>query len=315
MYKNTIYEKELEKNMIQDLKNEVFDNHFTDIKPLDDDYIFVFRGHGKKDDTLLMSKADGFVSLPKYFEIKDNLIENEYIYLFSISKAKFFLAKEKSTEKLEYKLENNLAKPGMDGQNVECMEYSFYRIKELRKSSPQNLCFAGLTAYHLFVWYRDNQYCGRCATKVIHDHKERMLKCPTCGNMIFPKICPAVIIGLRDGDRLMMSRYANREYKGRALLAGFCEIGETPEETVVREVMEEVGLKATNVTYFGSQPWGIDCNLLLGYYADVSGDVNVTIDKEELAAASFVKREDIEPEPITESLTATMIEEFRCGRW
>ena len=78
--------------MIQDLKNEVFDNHFTDIKPLDDDYIFVFRGHGKKDDTLLMSKADGLVSLPKYFEIKDNLIENEYIYLFSISEAKFFLA-------------------------------------------------------------------------------------------------------------------------------------------------------------------------------------------------------------------------------
>ena len=141
------------------------------------------------------------------------------------------------------------------------------------------------------------------------------MKCPSCGNMIFPKICPAVIIGLRDGDRLMMSRYANREYKGRALLAGFCEVGETPEETVVREVMEEVGLKATNVTYFGSQPWGIDCNLLLGYYADVSGDVDVTIDKEELAAASFVKREDIEPEPITESLTATMIEEFRCGRW
>ena len=83
---------------------------------------------------------------------------------------------------------------------------------------------------------------------------------------------------------------------------------------MVREVMEEVGLKATNVTYFGSQPWGLDSNLLLGYFADVEGDINIRLDEEELECAGFVKREDIEPDDNLMSLTATMIEEFRMGR-
>ena len=84
---------------------------------------------------------------------------------------------------------------------------------------------------------------------------ERMMQCPKCGLMEFPKICPAVIIGVIDGDRILMSKYAGREYKKYALLAGFTEIGETLEETVSREVMEEVGLKVKNITYYKNQPW------------------------------------------------------------
>ena len=88
-----------------------------------------------------------------------------------------------------------------------------------------------------------------------------MLQCPVCNNMVFPKIAPAVIIGLTNNDQIMMTKYAGREYKRYALIAGFTEIGETAEETVHREVMEEVGLKVKNIRYYKSQPWGFDSNL------------------------------------------------------
>ena len=75
-----------------------------------------------------------------------------------------------------------------------------------------------------------------------------------CGNMEYPKICPAVIVGVTDGDRLLMSKYAGRAYKNYALIAGFTEIGETVEQTVAREVMEEVGLKVKNIRYYKASP-------------------------------------------------------------
>ncbi len=75
------------------------------------------------------------------------------------------------------------------------------------------------------------------------DDRERMLLPPHCGNLIYPKIAPAVIVAVTDGDRILMTRYQGRVYKGYALIAGFTEIGETAEDTVRREVMEEVGLQ------------------------------------------------------------------------
>lgn len=94
-----------------------------------------------------------------------------------------------------------------------------------------------------------------------------MLRCPKCGNLIYPKIAPAVIVAVTRGDQILMTRYQGRDYKGYALIAGFTEIGETAEDTVRREVMEEVGLQVKDLRYYGSQPWGADANLLLGFLA------------------------------------------------
>ena len=110
-----------------------------------------------------------------------------------------------------------------------------------------------------------------------------------------------------------MTKYAGREYKRYALIAGFTEIGETAEETVHREVMEEVGLKVKNIRYYKSQPWGFDSNLLLGYYCEVDGGTSITMDETELATARFVKRDKIEEDKNLLSLTATMIDRFRKG--
>ena len=135
----------------------------------------------------------------------------------------------------------------------------------------------------------------------------------SCHNMEFPKICPAVIIGVTDGDKILMSKYAGRTYKKYALLAGFTEIGETLEETVQREVMEEVGLKVKNIRYYKSQPWSFTDTLLMGFYCDLDGGAAITLDREELAMAEWFQRDEIPVEPERDSITNEMIIRFKNG--
>lgn len=143
-----------------------------------------------------------------------------------------------------------------------------------------------------------------------------MLQC-SCGNLVFPKIAPAIIVGVTNGDKLLMTKYANREYKRYALIAGFTEIGETPEQTVEREVFEEAGVKVKNIRYYKSQPWGFDSNLLLGYFAELDGDSHITMDTEELSTAEWIRREAIETEQddrVNLSLTREMMMVFKNGK-
>lgn len=180
-----------------------------------------------------------------------------------------------------------------------------------RHVKPRHLAFAGITGYQLYQWYQDHRYCGRCGKRMKQDTKERMLYCESCKNMEYPKICPAVIIGVTDGNRILMSKYAGRAYKKYALIAGFTEIGETVEETVKREVMEEVGLKVKNIRYYKSQPWSFSDTLLLGFYCDLDGTDQIILDEEELALAEWFDRKDIPEMETTESLTNEMIRHFK----
>ena len=182
----------------------------------------------------------------------------------------------------------------------------------LRISEPKARAFAAVTGLHLNYWYSRNRYCGRCGAELRRSETERALVCPECRNLIFPTIAPAVIIGVVQNGRILVSHYANRPYGGLALLAGFCEIGETPEDTVRREVMEEVGLKVTRTQYAGSQPWGFDHDLLLGYYCEVeSGDIR--IDQSELRDAYWLRRDEIGELSDSASLTFSLIARFRDG--
>ena len=97
-------------------------------------------------------------------------------------------------------------------------------------------------------------------------------------------------------------------------MAGFTEIGESFEETVRREVMEEVGLKVKNVRYYKSQPWGFADNVLAGFFCEVDGDTNITMDSEELSTAEWVSREDIQVEFEDMSLTNEMIYSFKVDK-
>ena len=147
-----------------------------------------------------------------------------------------------------------------------------------------------------------------------HDEKIRMLKCPKCGNQVFPKIAPAVIVGVTDNDKILLTKYADREYKRYALIAGFTEIGETIEETVAREVFEETGVHIKDITYYKSQPWGYDGNVLMGFFAKLDGDRKITIDEDELSVAEWVNYKDVPDDEEKISLTREMMTYFRKER-
>ena len=97
-------------------------------------------------------------------------------------------------------------------------------------------------------------------------------------------------------------------------MAGFTEIGETLEETVAREVMEETGIKVRNIRYYKSQPWGMAQDILAGFYCDAEGNAEIHMDKDELRYAEWVQRNDIVLQENNLSLTNEMMKVFKENR-
>lgn len=271
--------------MLQDLGKHTFKNEFSLKRiPKDDDLVFVFK------EREVFVKGDGKES-PIVLPTVSCFDKSKLIYLFSIDEKAYFL----------FTGDKCLS---IDG-------FTWQHNTVLRSDNPRIECFAGFTAYHLFNWYLTNRFCGKCGSKTEHSSKERALICPVCGNVIYPKIAPAVIVGITDGDNIVVTRYKDRPYRGVALIAGFCEIGETPEQTANREAMEEVGLKIKDLKYCGSQPWGMDSNILFGFMAKVDGDTKIVRDEGELAEAVWQSRDDIVESDSVISLTKTMINDFK----
>ncbi|MDD6042804.1 MAG: NAD(+) diphosphatase [Eubacteriaceae bacterium] len=271
--------------MIQDLENKRLANEFRDVKAMDQDLVFCFDGAC----FALQESVDGSLSLPRAWDFQASKLQ----YLFSIEDDRYFLALDESIPE----------------------GYSTKTFREIRTAGNKELAFATATAYHLYQWYRDNRFCGRCGKPLVHSHMERMLRCDHCGNSVYPKIAPAVIVGITNGDKILMTKYSGRDYTRYALVAGFTEIGETAEQTVEREVMEEVGLKVKNIRYYKSQPWGSDSNLLLGFFCDLDGKEKITIDEQELSEAEWFHRDEMNVEDDGISLTREMMMAFKRGEY
>ena len=223
--------------------------------------------------------------------------EKEYTYLFTVDDRPTFL------------LRSELAEDEIPEG------FAFMDIRTMRQAAygPQHRLFAAITAYQLSNWYRDNRFCGTCGHPTVHSETERAVRCTACGRTIYPRIIPAVIVGVLNGDRILLTKYAGRDFAHYALIAGFSEIGETFEETVRREVMEEAGIRVKNIRYYKSQPWGIVDDLLAGFYCDVDGDPTIHMDKNELKEAAWHTRDEIVLQPTDHSLTNEMMTRFKEG--
>ena len=235
--------------MIQDISPKVFHNEYELVSPQAGDPVFIFR----QKHVLAAREPDGTVTYPTAGEFLTQRLECRLRYLFRIDDQAYFLylpEDYQDSEELQVIIEGR----------------EFVPLMDVRRGQDMAEMFACMTAFHLFTWYDKNRFCGRCGKPLQHGERERMLRCPDCGNMVFPMIAPAVIVGVTDGERLLMTKYAHRAYTGWALIAGFCEIGETVEDTVRREVMEEAGVHVKNLRYVDSQPWGVDSNLLIGMF-------------------------------------------------
>ena len=285
--------------MLQDLACGRLENEFRSVEPNGDSVVVCFKGGN----VLLSRDKHDALTLPTYSQVKDwadrcqwhSWNEHSVQYVFRLMDTDYFIW---------------MGEGGESGDEA----FDYEAVRTLRQAVSKHICFSVMTAWHLFVWYRDNRFCGRCGTPTVHDDKERMLRCPACGNMIFPKIAPAVIIAVTDGDRILMSKYAGRAYTRYALLAGFVEIGETAEQTVQREVMEEVGLRVKNVRYYKTQPWGVESDLLIGYFCDLDGDDTIRLDRSELALAEWYPRDNMPVHDDGISMTREMMRVFSEGR-
>ena len=274
--------------MLHEIAPKQYHVEFAKKQPGDDAICFVFKGA-----EILEKMVDDVLLPPTYGELKEKV--QKYIYLFAIDDTEYYLADLKEEDIPE--------------------GYGWWIVRNAPEHRAQDQHFAEYTAYQLYVWYRDNQFCGRCGTHPEADGSLRMLRCPKCGNMIFPRITPAIMVAVTHEDKILVTRYKGRAYKGYAMIAGFNEIGETAEETVRREVPEEVGLKVSEVKYYKSQPWGIDGNLMLGYFAKLDGSAEIDLDRQELAQAAWLKREDLDDDTIRYqySLAGDLVAAFRRG--
>ena len=169
------------------------------------------------------------------------------------------------------------------------------------------------TAYHLWVWYRQHRFCGACGAVLSPAPVERALHCAACGLTLYPTIAPAVTTAITHGDHILLARNAHGPFQHYSLIAGYVEVGETLEQTVAREIKEEVGLRVRHIRYVGSQPWGLSQTLMLGFHAELEGSDAITLQESELAEARWFPREALEPQPHTASLSFEIIERFRQG--
>lgn len=191
-------------------------------------------------------------------------------------------------------------------------ELEYFSINIFR-SLPFDTAALITTSWHLWSWYRNHRFCGRCGQPLKpHDH-ERALVCDACGNMQFPVISPAVITAITCGDRILLARNANSPFANYALVAGYVEVGETLEHAVRREVLEEVGIHLKNVRYIGDQPWGVSGSHMFAFQAEADDQEPLVIQKSELSDARWFDRAEIEERGHAVSIAFELIERFRKG--
>lgn len=266
--------------MYQKIYPHTFKNHYAPRLPKNDDVILSYDGRNillKKDQTFFL-----YQDIPHTIHLR---------YLFTIDEVGFYLV------------------------DLMFLHPLSLDIKTLRKYEPKHLAFAGITGWHLYDWYRNTVFCGRCATKMIEDSKERAMRCPQCGNLVYPRINPVVIVAIKnDQDQLLVTKYVHDSYSKYALVAGFIEIGETGEEAAIRETKEETGLDITDITFYKDQPWGYSSSFIIAFVARASGEQTIRLDEDELRKAVWVNRSDKYVDPHDEaSITAEMIHNFLEG--
>jgi NAD+ diphosphatase len=181
-------------------------------------------------------------------------------------------------------------------------------LREFFALAPEPLAAAAGRAAQIVEWELAHAYCGRCGSPTDTSAAELARVCPSCGATYYPRIAPAVIMLVEDGDRVLLARRPDRQFY--SVLAGFVEAGETLEETVRREVLEEVGIEVEDVRYFGSQPWPFPSQLMIGFVARAAPGSTLRVDETELADAGWYAADDLPPIPGPFTIARVLIDDF-----
>lgn len=304
--------------MIQEIGEGRYNPEYRNIEITDNDKVMSIIGS-----SVLIRVENKQAMIPSYADIRNDYSINEAevrksaYYLFSIDEKPFFSIDLSKDIMEEIKVYDS---PEECINDIEKMTsgvmYFYMAIHKLRELKPVEMIFAAVTAVHIMTWKRSRTYCGVCGEKAVESKTERAMICPKCQSAEYPKICPAVIVAIKNQDgKLLLVRNKLGFYHKLALVSGFVEVGESFEDTVKREVLEEVGLKVKNLKFFGSQPWGFSLCEMIGYTAEVDGDDTITLQESELSEGNWYTREEVPSNASGLSIGNEMIHKFKTGEF
>jgi NAD+ diphosphatase len=255
----------------------------------EDSYCFAFMNR----ELLLLNENDG-LRMPSLEEIENtnlNILRTQY--LGELREISCFSAELDNSNAAEMIVESG----------------SFVGLRELTKILEETLAYLAGKAVQIMEWDKNTLFCGRCASRTLLKENERAKECPACGFLAFPKISPAIIVLIEKDDRVLLARSPHFKPGLYSILAGFVEPGESIEEAVVREVMEEVGISIKNVRYFGSQPWPYPDSLMIGFTAEFA-EGEIEVDGVEIEEAGWFRIDEIPLIPKNTSISGLLIEHF-----
>jgi NAD+ diphosphatase len=152
-----------------------------------------------------------------------------------------------------------------------------------------------------------HRFCGRCGTPTVRDPVERCVRCPKCELTAYPRISPAIIVLVRRGAEALLAHSGRVSTGFYSTLAGFVEPGESLEETLRREVREEVGIEISDLRYFGSQPWPFPHSLMVGFVAQHAGG-EIVVDGDEIKDARWFRADELPLVPPKLSIARKLID-------
>lgn len=253
------------------------------------DTVFCFCG----DQVLLRGEAESR-RLPVWAELGDHFSRETLLHAFTQGERRCFL----------------LQVPDLGSPVATC---HFAPVRLFRDFASREEAYLLMTAYHLNSWYGKHRFCGVCGGMPAPMKNERALLCPQCGAIQYPTIAPAVIVAITHEHKLLLARNAHGAFRHFSLIAGYVEAGETLEQAVKREVQEEVGLQIRDITYFGSQPWGLSQSLMVGFHAKLAGNDSITLQQSELAEANWFTADALPEHAGPASIAYALIQRFKQG--
>ncbi len=185
----------------------------------------------------------------------------------------------------------------------------FISLREILDHIPENLGLVLSRAIHLNGWIQKTKFCGFCGSPSEKHPSEVARICPNCGNVMYPKISPAIIIAITKGNKILLAHNKNFKTGRYSTLAGFVEPGETIEACAAREVFEETGIHIKNISYFGSQPWPFPDSLMIGLTAEYDGG-DIRVDGIEIEDAAFFSPEEFPDIPPMSTMAGRLIHWF-----
>lgn len=272
--------------MLNEISPAIFDNRYFHYHEIgDEDFLLCYR-----DNQVLLKKSGDDYYIPR----KKDFIESfeSPVYLFSINSNRCF---------------------GLDGSHVHHASLEFHDIFVSLNLKGKELAWIASVGYQLMSWHNNNRYCGRCGSGTVLKEEERATICPSCNLVTFPRISPAIIVAITCNNKILLAKGKNYRGDFYALIAGYVDVGESMEETVVREVKEEVGLDIRNLRYYNSQPWPFSASLMIGFTAEADDAQQIIIDEKEIIEAGWFARDNLPVHASGISISGNLIEAFEKG--